>query len=93
MGSELYGLLPFYQTLKLNTVAYILINKTRKTVRILEGAWSEGRIKLYLMAGEKLVVISTYSNTLKIPTYCKEDDKITWEEFDIPAELLNHSYC
>ena len=51
---------------------YIIINKTKGTKNALEGDFPSNYLEERLEEGDDLIVISTYSNTIKVPF--REDD-------------------
>lgn len=72
---------------------YILIYKPkdsyRETTEILEGVWPSNYLESLLEKKYSLIVISLYSNTIKIPTdeWGSPEDRI-WNEFPIPMYLF-----
>lgn len=68
---------------------YILIYRPdsthRDTIEMLEGNWPINYVESLLEKNYTLIVISLYSNTIKVPT--KEIDQFNdrvWNEFPIP---------
>lgn len=71
---------------------YIIISNRGET-KYIQGSWPADIIDLYLkLYGDDFVVISTYSNTIKIPvaSYQNVDTgefEYTWKEYNIPNGL------
>lgn len=67
---------------------YIIHNKTKRTSNSYEGSWPQDMLEKMLETGDRVIVISLYSNTIKVP-YLEELNGIRewyWENFP----LLNH---
>jgi hypothetical protein len=65
---------------------YIAINKTKNTHTIYEGSFPSTVLEQDLNNGDKIIVISYYSNTIKIP-YSTEMNGIMeweWEDYNMP---------
>jgi hypothetical protein len=68
---------------------YILINKTTRNTEIISGGWPGEYVNELLNEGNKLIVISLRSNTIKIPVGHDNDghwDK--WEEYKLPDLMV-----
>ena len=68
---------------------YIVINKTQNKALDIGGNFPD----MYeeLENGDKIVIISTYSNTIKVPYihHVEYGENIwEWEEYKLPVELL-----
>lgn len=64
---------------------YIIHNKTKNTVSYHEGSWPSELLEKQLDKGDRVIVISLYSNTIKVP-YSVEYNGITeweWENFPL----------
>lgn len=69
---------------------YIIHNKTKNKTFSHEGSWPNKIIENMLNEGNKVIVISLYSNTIKVP-YLEEMNGIIewcWEDFPL---LMHHS--
>jgi hypothetical protein len=67
---------------------YIIINKTRQTCTKHTGNWPS--LDKWLDKGDRIIVISLYSNTIKVP-YKVEYNGITewdWENFTMDENVL-----
>ena len=66
---------------------YCIINKTRKENYTIEGDWPDYFIDKMLDEGNKLIVVSSYSNTIKVPF---KDEYGNWEftEFEYNSENI-----
>lgn len=63
---------------------YIIINKTRNTTTRYEGSFPGRWLEEQLNLGDKLIVISLYSNTIKVPRKIREYNIVEWEWDDYP---------
>ena len=63
---------------------YIIINKTKKTTIKCEGDWPD--LDEELNAGDKIVVISLYSNTIKVPYRIEHNGIVEWEWDSYPFD-------
>ena len=62
---------------------YIVINHTKQTRTVIEGSWPN--LEKELERGDKIIVISLYSNTIKVP-YLNELNGINeweWVSYDL----------
>jgi hypothetical protein len=68
---------------------YIIINKTKNTTTRHKGSWPHGYLCDLLNAGDKIIVISLYSGTIKIPIGKESYGEMEWEweEYNIPTTL------
>lgn len=66
---------------------YIIHNKTKNTTTRYEGSWPLELLEKQLEKGDKLIVVSLYSNTIKIPYKLEYNGIQEWEWEDFP--LLN----
>jgi hypothetical protein len=64
---------------------YIILNNTKDTVRLIDGDFPA--LEYALDNGDDMIVISTYSNTIKIPF---KDENGDWDckDFTLPVEVL-----
>lgn len=62
---------------------YIIINKTKNTKTKHEGNWPEKYLEQMLEAGDKVIVLSTYSNTIKVPYFVEYNGikELKWENY------------
>jgi len=65
---------------------YILINKTTRKTEIVEGGWPIKYVNALLDKGDEFIVISFYSNTIKVPTIGAVDEfgDQKWTEYKLP---------
>jgi len=63
---------------------YIIHNKTKNTTTHYEGSFPGGLLEKQLEEGDRIIVISLYSNTIKIPHKVEEYGVIEWEWEDFP---------
>ena len=69
-----------------------MIVKTPKVVEIIEGNWPDRYLEeLILDKGKDVIVISTYSNTIKVPKIIEMNGikELEWENYHLPISLLN----
>lgn len=68
---------------------YVILNQTKRKQFVITGGWPGDIIDYMLNNDDDLIVISTYSNTIKIPvrTY---DSKIRWDwkEYDYSPDVF-----
>lgn len=64
---------------------YIILNRTKKTTEKVEGNWPQEYLDRELEAGNDIIVISTYSDTIKVPTEKEEYGEriFVWRDFNI----------
>ena len=62
---------------------YIVINKTKNTTTEYSGVWPN--LDEVLNQGDKIIVISTYSNTIKVPYKEELNGNVewSWESFSM----------
>ncbi|MEI6186971.1 MAG: hypothetical protein WCP46_00520 [Alphaproteobacteria bacterium] len=67
---------------------YIIINKTKNTRSIVEGNFPN--VEDLLNNGDKIIIISTYSNTIKVPFISSENgyNEVVWEWEDYNYKSL-----
>jgi hypothetical protein len=67
---------------------YIIINKTRQTCDRHTGNFPN--LDKLLNKGDKIIIISLYSNTIKVPYFieCNDIKEWDWEDFPIDANVL-----
>ena len=69
---------------------YVIINKTQRKEFRITGSWPSDIVDYMLNNGDDLIVISTYSNTIKIPvgfgTEC--EDEWEWKEYGYSADVF-----
>lgn len=63
---------------------YIIHNKTKNTSIHHKGSWPDEFLEKQLNQGDKLIVISLYSNTIKIPYELNYHGIKEWEWDDFP---------
>lgn len=66
---------------------YIIHNKTKNTTTHYEGSFPAGLLEKQLDKGDRLIVISLYSNTIKVPYEIEEYNIKEWEWQDFPLLL------
>jgi hypothetical protein len=69
---------------------YLIINNTTKINSTFVGGFPDEIITQKLVNNEDIIVISFYSNTIKVPTLTGEYDRenepiIDWKEYKIPT--------
>ena len=69
---------------------YIIINNTTKHSDLISGYWPADLIESMLDKGEKFIVVSLYSSTIKVPT--KGPAGWEWEEYKLPSDLLEDEH-
>ena len=65
---------------------YIVINNTTKTTTHIEGSFPN--LEEQLNNGDHIIVISLYSNTIKVPHKVEEYNEIEWEWEDFKFDSL-----
>jgi hypothetical protein len=67
---------------------YIVINKTKKTTWKIKNGFPN--MEKYLNDGDKIIIISLYSNTIKVPYAVKENGIVDWkwEEYRVDRNVL-----
>jgi hypothetical protein len=69
---------------------YFIINKTQGLTFTHHGNYPGNMIDKMLEKGEDLIVVSTYSNTIKVPIDSDTIDGVTewrWKEYPLPDNL------
>lgn len=61
---------------------YTIINKTKGKNFKLTGDWPADTLEQMLCDGDNIIVISTYSNTIKVPVYDIMSDTHAWNWVD-----------
>jgi len=65
---------------------YIIINNTTRSCARYEGNWPMDILEEQLSKGDRVIVISHYSKTIKVP-YCVEDNgNIEWDWASFPFD-------
>jgi hypothetical protein len=70
---------------------YIIINKTKQSKLYQTGNWHMNLLEQMLDRGDRVIVISLYSNTIKVP-YKEEYNGIVewyWEDYPIDENVLS----
>lgn len=69
---------------------YTIINKTLKTCIDYTGSFPFRALEECLNNGNKIIVISSYSNTIKVPYSVEENGLISWEweDYDLNTYIL-----
>jgi hypothetical protein len=70
---------------------YIIINKTKQSKLYQTGNWPMNLLEQMLDRGDRVIVISLYSNTIKVP-YKEEYNGIVewyWEDYPIDKNVLS----
>lgn len=62
---------------------YTIINKTKNSTVNHNGNWPSDYLENRLDLGDKLIVISSYSDTIKVP-YKTNTGDWEWEDYSIP---------
>lgn len=63
---------------------YIIHNKTKNTTTHHEGSWPVELLEKQLERGDRVIVISLYSNTIKVPHKLEYNGIVEWEWEDFP---------
>lgn len=69
---------------------YTIVNKTTGSRMNHSGSFPLEALEIMLNNGERVIVISSYSNTIKVP-YMVEENGITlweWEEFPYFSQII-----
>ena len=70
---------------------YYIVNKTRNKIFTCKGSFPITILDRMLKEQENLIVISTYSNTVKVPYELEENGTIYWDWEDYPIkDYLKH---
>jgi len=70
---------------------YIIINKTKQSKLYQTGNWPMNLLEQMLDRGDRVIVISLYSNTIKVP-YKEEYNGIVewyWENYPMDENVLS----
>ena len=69
---------------------YTVINKTQRKEFKFTGSWPDDIIEYMLNNGDDIIVISTYSNTIKIPVGLSTEFKGEWEwkEYEYSPDMF-----
>jgi hypothetical protein len=65
---------------------YIIVNKTKNTIVHYSGNFSN--LDEDLEQGDLIIIISTYSNTIKVPI--KKGSYWEWIDYELPIKLLTN---
>jgi hypothetical protein len=70
---------------------YLLINKTKKITVKHVGSFPSNSLEEWLNAGDQVIVVSTYSNTIKVPysVYANGETEWEWEDYPFDINTLN----
>ena len=78
----------------MNEEKYYIINRTTGSTAAHKGSWPGSALDTLIGLGNDIIVVSTYSNTIKIPTDQFEttegDMSYNWKEYKLPAELTKN---
>jgi hypothetical protein len=66
---------------------YLIINKTKNTNIKCVGNFPGNMLEEWLNEGDKIIVISTYSNTIKVPYSVYSNGETEWEYEDFPLDI------
>ena len=64
----------------------IIHNKSKNTSWKLVGSWPEESIDKMLQNGDRVIVISLYSDTIKVPYYTELNGIVEWRWDDYPFD-------
>ena len=69
---------------------YTIINKTQKKNFKVVGDWPADTVETMLCNGDDIIVISTYSNTIKVPVYdiMSNTHAWNWEDFEYSPDMF-----
>ena len=73
---------------------YIIINRTSNTKTVVTGNWPDLLLTGLVHSGSDIIVISTYSNTIKVPrrTELNGEVEYEWVDYELPVRLLRKSF-
>jgi hypothetical protein len=74
----------FFFNLLNNKEMYIIHNKTRQTSSNIDGHWPLDYLEKMLEKGDRIIVISLYSNTIKVPYHVDYNGVKEWEWENFP---------
>lgn len=60
---------------------YTIINRTKTTVEYYTGNWPDEYLNKLLDQGDQVIVMSSYSHTIKIPVKCDVFDEWEWTDY------------
>lgn len=66
---------------------YYIINRTKRTTVTHNGDWPLSYLDELLNQGDEVIVISTYSDTVKVPVKNYEDG-YDWVDYNLPTVLV-----
>lgn len=66
---------------------YLIINKTKNKKIKCVGNFPSNMLEEWLNEGDKIIVISTYSNTIKVPYFVYSNGETAWEYEDFPLDI------
>lgn len=75
---------------------YYILNQTQKNFITHKGDWPEEHLQDLLKKGDKIIVISTYSNTIKVPVKFSTLGVDYWESFHELSDIVydeESEYC
>lgn len=67
-------------------VMYIIINKTKQSKLYQTGNWPMNLLEQMVDKGDRVIVISLYSNTIKVPYNVDYNGVKEWEWVDFPLD-------
>lgn len=67
---------------------YTIINKTKGKSFKLTGDWPSDIIEYMLNNGDDIIVISSYSNTIKVPV--KYQDEWLWKDYTYSVDMVTN---
>lgn len=72
---------------------YIILNKSKNTTSTHVGDWPGDYLESLLNENQEVIVISLYSNTIKVPHPVKEYNKVWWEwtDYKFDSSLLKNN--
>lgn len=74
---------------------YLIINNTLNTTTIIEGNYPSHLVNALLQLKQDIIIISSYSNTIKVPNGYIEIDGIieySWKEYPLPNDFINQTH-
>jgi len=71
-------------------IMYVIVNKTKRKEFRITGNWPGDVIDYMLDNGDDIIVISTYSNTIKVPVGfgTKYKGQWEWKEYDYSPDIF-----
>jgi hypothetical protein len=74
---------------------YIVINHTTRKTQVAANGWPVKHVSALLDRGDEFIIISLYSNTIKVPTIGAVDafGEQKWTEYKLPDLMVMMKYA